>query len=207
MATHMQRTTPSSAEHAAAAARLRSTLAGVTQAITAARQRVAPARIDSLELMYHAELQELDQSQRQAGAVAEEIWVDMRNERLGELVSAYAARMRSREPGVEALLARFGPETRQHPDQAMQALVREIRRIAVGCAEPVRDAAWAAALQRIVHQMISSYGTIAAHAKALGRTDEAARFAAYAAEERAADAELSAVAKSALNPQAAGARE
>lgn len=201
MAIHMQRST-SSTPQTAATTRLRSTLAGLTQALTAARHRAAAPMIDSLELMYHAELQDLQSAELQACAVAEEIWVDMHDESLAQRVSDYAAQMRSRRADLENLLARLGPETRRHPDQAMRVLVRETSRIAETCAENVRDAAWVAALQRIIHHMIASYGTIAAHAKALGRTEDAARFAECADQEQVADAELSELAKNTLNLQA-----
>lgn len=201
MAIRIQRSIFSSPE-TAATMRLRSTFAGLGQALTAARQRVAAPMIDSLEAMYHAELQELQSAELQACSVAEEIWVDMHDESLAQRVSDYAAQMRSRRAGLEDLLGRLGVETRRHRDRAVSALVRETKRIDETCAENIRDAAWAAALQRIIHQMIASYGTIAAHAKALGRTEDAARFAECADQEQAADAELSVLAKNTLNPRA-----
>ena len=201
MAIHMQQSTSSTPE-TGATMRLRSTLAGLSQALTAARQRVAAPMVDSLEVMYHAELQDLQSAELQACAVAEEIWVDMHDEALAQRVSDYGAQMRSRRADLEDLLARLGPETRRHPDRAMRALVRETSQIADTCAENVRDAAWVAALQRIIHHLIASYGTIAAHAKVLGRTEEAARFAECADQEQAADAELSVLAKNTLNLQA-----
>jgi len=181
---------------------LRSTLAGFGQALTAAKQRVATPMIDSLEVMYHTELQDLQSTQFQACTVAEEVWVDMHDDALAQRVSDYAAQMRLRHVYLEDLLARLAPKTRLHPDKAMRALARETSRIADTCSEDVRDAAWTAALQRIIHQMIASYGTVAAHAKALGRTQEAAWFAECADQEKAADAELSALAKNTLNLQA-----
>lgn len=207
MAIHIQRSTSSSPETTsspenAATMRLRSTLAGLSHALTVARRRVAAPMIDNLEVMYHAELQDLQSAELQVCVVAEEIWVDMHDESLAQRVSDYAAQVRSRRAHLENLLARLGPETRRHPDQAMRALVRETRRIAETCAENVRDAAWVAVLQRIIHHMIASYGTIAAHAKALGLTEDVARFAECADQEQVADAELSVLAKDTLNLQA-----
>jgi Xaa-Pro aminopeptidase len=51
----------------------------------------------------------------------------------------------------------------------MRALVEKASRMAEHTSENVRDAALVAALQRIIHYMIAEYGTIASHAKALGR--------------------------------------
>jgi ferritin-like metal-binding protein YciE len=201
MAIHIQRSTSSSPE-TAATMRLRSTLAGLSQALTAARHRIAAPMTDSLEVMYHAELQDLQSAELQTCAAVDEIWVEMHDEALAQRVSDYGAQMRSRRADLEDLLARLGPETRRHPDRAMRALVREAIRIDETYAENLRDAAWVAALQRIIHHMIASYGTIAAHAKALGRTQDAARFAECADQEQVAVAELSELAKNTLDLQA-----
>ena len=50
----------------------------------------------------------------------------------------------------------------------MRALVNEASRIAENCATNVRDVVLVATLQHMVHYLIASYGTIAAHAKVLG---------------------------------------
>jgi ferritin-like metal-binding protein YciE len=71
----------------------------------------------------------------------------------------------------------------------------------------MRDAALVASIQRIIHYMIAEHGTIAAHAKALGRMQEAAHFAEHADLDRNVDRELTDLAKSTLNPEAASARE
>jgi ferritin-like metal-binding protein YciE len=84
----------------------------------------------------------------------------------------------------------------------MRALVEKASRMAEHTSENVRDAALVAALQRIIHYMIAEYGTIASHAKALGRTDEAAHFAQQADLDKGVDRELSDLAKTTLNPEA-----
>jgi ferritin-like metal-binding protein YciE len=53
-----------------------------------------------------------------------------------------------------------------------------------------------------VHYLIESYGTIAAHAKALGMMEQAALFHGYAETDRQFDMDLSSLAKSEVNPQA-----
>jgi ferritin-like metal-binding protein YciE len=198
MPTQPQRPASSGSE-STAATRMRSTFAGIGDVLTAAKQRVAPPRIDSLEWMYHGELQDLQSAELQASAVAEDIWVDMHDEALAQRVSDYAAHVRSRRAALEDLLARLGPEMPRHPDKAMRALVRETRQIDESFAENVRDAAWVAALQRIIHHMIASYGTLAEHATAIGRPEEAARFTECADQERLADAELGELAMNAMN--------
>jgi ferritin-like metal-binding protein YciE len=156
--------------------------------------------IDSMETMYRSELCELHSSEQQLCALADELWVTIRNGPLSQRVSEYAATLRSREAELESLLV--GIDTRHHTDDPMHALVTNASKMAEICGEIVRDAALVASLQRMIHYMIAEYGTIAAHAKALGRFNEAARFAAYAENEKTVDGELSELAKHTLNPQA-----
>lgn len=180
-------------------------LAGLNQALSAAKHRVAAPLIDNLEKLYHAELLDLQDLEQQVSTIAEQIWVEMHNELLSQRVSDYAMQMRSRQVGFDALVARLGLESRGgHQDRAMRALIREIWRIPDACAENVRDAAGVAAMQRIIHHMIACYGTIAAHAKALGYSEDATRFAECADQEQMADAELSKLAKQSLNLRAMG---
>ena len=85
----------------------------------------------------------------------------------------------------------------------MRALIDETEKMWRVCAANVRDAAVTASVQRIMHYKIAGYGAIAAYAKALGRTTEAAHFAQLADRDKAVDAELSELAKGTLNPEAA----
>src|SRR5690606_8351310 len=114
----------------------------------------------------------------------------------------YATELRARMVDLESLLARREIDARQHPDDAMHALLNETRKMARVCSMPVRDAAIAASLQRIIHYKIAGYGTIAAYARSLGRNEEAAHFAELAARDKAIDVELTRLAKGTLNPEA-----
>ena len=89
----------------------------------------------------------------------------------------------------------------------MRALVNESSRIAENCSTNVRDVVLVATLQHMVHYLIASYGTIAAHAKVLGLTEQAALFHGYAESDRQFDADLSSLAKIEVNPQALDQRE
>ena len=94
-----------------------------------------------------------------------------------------------------------------HRNPVMRALVNEASRIAENCSTNVRDVVLVAALQQMVHYLITSYGTIAAHAKALGLTEQAALFHGYAESDRQFDLDLSSLAKIEVNPQALDQRE
>jgi ferritin-like metal-binding protein YciE len=163
--------------------------------------------IDSLGSLYRLELHELHSAEQQLGALADEIWVSVRNAPLAERLSEYAGALRARETELARLLTAVGAETRERPDEVMRALVEKTTRMAEQSSANVRDAALVTALQRIIHYMIAEYGTIASHAKALGRLDEAAHFAVQADLDQEVDRELSELAKSTLNPEATKAAE
>jgi ferritin-like metal-binding protein YciE len=165
----------------------------------------APA-IGSMDEVYHAELRDLRSAEIQACAIVDEIWVTLLNGPLAERVSQYVAALRRRSAEHAALLD-LGDEARSHRNQIMRALVHESSRIAENCATNVRDVVLVATLQHMVHYLIASYGTIAAHAKVLGFEEQAALFASHAESDRQFDADLSALAKSEVNPQALTARE
>jgi ferritin-like metal-binding protein YciE len=162
---------------------------------------------DGLTALYHAELQELHSAEQQLGALADEVWVSVRNESLGERLSDYAGALRAREAELGSMLAGTGANRRERADDVMRALVEKASRLAEQSSVNVRDAALVASLQRIIHYMIAEYGTVAAHAKALGRTQEAAHFAQQANLDKEVDRELSELAKSTLNPEATVAAE
>ena len=110
--------------------------------------------------------------------------------------------MQSRKVDLESLLANSELEVRDHPDDAMLALIEETHKMATVCAPKVRDAALAASVQRIIHYKIAGYGTIASYAKALGKLEQAVHFAQLADRDKAIDVELTDLAKATLNPDA-----
>ena len=122
--------------------------------------------IDSMDAVYRAELRDLRSAEIQACALVDEIWVTLLNGPLAERVSQYVAALRRRTAEHEG-------EAR-HRNPIMRALVNEASRIAENCATNVRDVVLVATLQHMVHYLIASYGTIAAHAKVLGLAEQAA---------------------------------
>ncbi|MGH8179048.1 MAG: ferritin-like domain-containing protein [Steroidobacter sp.] len=163
--------------------------------------------IDSMTAMYRAELHELHSAEQQLSALADELWLSVRNGPLAERLSEYAAALRTREAELGKILVGISADTRERPDEAMRALVEKASRMAEQSGENVRDAVLVASIQRVIHYMIAEYGTIAAHAKALGRMSEAAHFAQQADLDKAVDRELSELAKNTLNPEATAAPE
>lgn len=176
---------------------------GLSEQFNRTRATFTPARqIDSLESLYPAELQELHSAEKQLSTLVEEISGKFENRQLEQQLRGYATELRSRAEDLQRILTSRGINPRQHPDQAMRALANETRKMAHVCVANVRDAALVASLQRIIHYKIAGYGNVASYAKALNRTEEAARFAEYASRDKTVDRELTDLAKGTLNPQA-----
>lgn len=154
--------------------------------------------IDSMDAVYRAELRDLRSAERQACALVDEIWITLLNAPLAERVSQYVQALRRRT-------AEYEGETHRNP--IMRAFVQEASRAAENCAINVRDVVLVATLQHMAHYLIASYGTIAAHAKALGLAEQAALFHGYAEADRQFDLDLSSLARSEVNPQALSQRE
>ena len=160
-------------------------------------------RLDSLESMYEAELQELHSAEGQLCGLANDLARTMSHPELAFRLQEYATELQARRTDLESLLARIDADLPGEADDAMRALIDETEKMWRVCAANVRDAAVTASVQRIMHYKIAGYGAIAAYAKALGRETEAAHFAQLADRDKAVDAELSELAKGTLNPEAA----
>jgi ferritin-like metal-binding protein YciE len=158
--------------------------------------------IDNMHTLYAMELQELHSAEGQMRALVDEAASLLVHPDIATRLSSYANELRARVIELEGVLSSIGAPARAHPDQAMRALIDETHKMARIAASNVRDAALMSSLQRIIHYKIAGYGTIAAYAKSLGRTEEAGRFASFADDDRRIDEQLSESAKIALNPEA-----
>lgn len=107
---------------------------------------------------------------------------------------------------VEELLARYGERTftAKAPCTIEAVLSAAAEAAATMERGALRDAAMIALAQRIEHQEIAIYGTIAAYAKQLGRHDEKVILGTILEEERCADDDWSDIADLMVNPRAAG---
>ena len=160
-------------------------------------------RLEDMEGMYVAELQELHSAEAQLIVLSRELMRVIGAAPLAFRIEEYATELQVRRADLEGLLGRASADTDVHPDEAMRALIQETHKMAEVAAENVRDAAVAASIQRIIHYKIAGYGAIAAYARALRRPDEAAYFAQLAARDQTIDAEIADIAKDILNPEAA----
>ncbi|HTW38271.1 MAG TPA: DUF892 family protein [Steroidobacteraceae bacterium] len=159
--------------------------------------------IDSMETLYEEELQELASSSALLEPLTADLEREVDHEELRRKLRSYAILLRSRREDLARVLRARGVRAYRHLDQAMRALVEEARKMARIADAAVRDAALVDSVQRLLHYQIAAYGSVAAHAKALGEDEAAARLADYAGGDKALDAELTALAKELLNPRAA----
>jgi ferritin-like metal-binding protein YciE len=159
--------------------------------------------IDSLDTLYIEELQELTSSSAQVELLATDLERAVEHEELKRKLRSYATLLRSRREDLERVLRTRGARAYRHRDQAMHALVEEVRKMARIADGAVRDAALVDSIQRLLHYQIAAYGSVAAHGKALGEDEAALRLAEYADRDKSLDTELSELAKELLNPRAA----
>ncbi len=168
-----------------------------------ARVGAGAGGIDSLEGLYEEELQELASSSAQLEVLVEDLERTVEHPELSQRLDSYTTSIRARREDLERILSSSGLPAYRHPDQAMHALVEESRKMAQIGDPVVRDAALVDSVQRLLHYQIAAYGSVAAHAKALGEEEPAALLAGYCDRDKSFDAELTDVAKELLNSRAA----
>jgi len=170
---------------------------------TRAQLGAGAGAIDSMQDLYVQELQELASSAAQLHQLLGELPLSATHAELRAKLEAYAQESGTRLQELEHVLTQSSADPRQHPDQAMQAMIDETRKMTRIASASVRDVALVDSLQRLLHYQIATLGSVAAYADVLGRTEEAARFAAQSHRDREFDGELSELAKRLLNPRAA----
>jgi len=158
--------------------------------------------LDSLGSLYTAEVQELHSAEAQLRTVLETLPASLQSSALARQIEDYNAELASRDEDLRRILRAEGANLRQHSDQAMAALLVEMRKIARVCTASVREAALVASLQRILNFKIAGYGTLATYAGMLGRAAQASRFTEYADRDKNLDARLSELARSLITPRA-----
>jgi len=173
---------------------------------TRLRSRVggsAAGDISNLEDLYFSELQELHSAEAQFCSMLQRLPRTLPNEVLERTLTGYATEIRTRREDLERIIRGDGFDPREHPDQAMQALLHETRKMAKVSGTSTRAAALIASIQRVLHYKIAGYGTVATYAQTLGRIDEASRLAEYSDRDKSVDQELTSIAKELVNQQAA----
>ncbi len=105
---------------------------------------------------------------------------------------------------LETVFDQLDVSPRARTSHGMKGLLAEATEVAGkgGLASGVRDAALLAAIQRISHYGIASYGTAAAYADAVGEAQAAKILAKSLKEKKKADEEMTGMAEGEINPAA-----
>jgi ferritin-like metal-binding protein YciE len=150
--------------------------------------------IDDLRYIYHADRLMLRALPRFARRAKDEDvarlcreGIDYTNERLNRLQQAFAL---------------LNVKPRAKPSFAMAGLVEEARATtARGLSEDARDASVLAAVQKMTHYGIASYGTACAYAEAIGEQKVAKILGKSLKEKKEADVEMTQMAENDINPK------
>ncbi len=153
--------------------------------------------------MYLAELQELVSVERQLAEALLRMAAAASHRALKDLLVRHRAETETHEQRLLTILEAHGADPAAHTDQAMQALVKETRKMAAMLTEDgLRDAGLIASVQRLEHYEIAAYGTAAALAGQLKLRDEQKMLQLTLEEEKQTDARLSQLATREVNPDA-----
>ena len=163
--------------------------------------------IESLRDMRLAELQELYSAELQLQVLLPELAAAAHNVRLRQRLNDYAAEIGPRLGTLEGQIRHFDADPTDHPDQAMQALVVEARKMMRVANPDVRVAGLIASVQRLLHYRIAACGTVAAYARALGETYHAGALAGLTTRDKEVDEQLTELAEHIINPSAASGTE
>ena len=161
------------------------------------------AEITSLRDMRLAELQELYSAELQLRSLLPERASAAHNVRLRQRIADYAAEIAPRLAVLESHIRQLGADAREHPDQGMQALVIEARKMMEVREADVRDAGLIASVQRLLHYQMAGFGTVAAYARALNETYHAGALAGFSSRDKEVDTQLTDLAEKIINPSAA----
>lgn len=163
------------------------------------------ASIDNFQTMYVNELQELHNAKGQMEDLLQTLERAVEHGAIRQQLSGYRSQVRHHQEQIASILERCDASPERHEDDAMEALVNETEKMCkVSGSEALRDAGIVASLQRLIHHQIAGLGTAATYAKTMDRMSEAETLHRLMEEDKAVDEALSNLAKTLINPAAAG---
>ena len=165
------------------------------------------SKISSLKELYADELKDLWSANDQMSRALTKIEPHATNPRLKEMLSASQGGLTQHTGLLKALIEGLDETVKKEHCKGMEGLVAEAIKHSIDEAPetgPVRDAAIIAQYQRMTHYGITGFGTVAAFAKALGRSDDQARLESAVKDMHHGDDVMSELAESAVNVNAVG---
>jgi ferritin-like metal-binding protein YciE len=159
--------------------------------------------ISTFKDMYLAELQELVSVEEQLAEALLRMAAAASHPALKDALVDHHAETIAQKERLLAILRTHGVDPAAHVDQAMEALIRETRKM-LGILEgdDLRDAGLIASIQKLEHYEIAAYGSAAALAGQLELRDDQMLLHDSLLEEKEADARLTDIAKGEVNPDA-----
>jgi len=159
--------------------------------------------IDDFRDLYVAELQELRSVEDQLVEALPKMAGAARSDRLKAALDGHLEETRSQLARLDELIRSHQAPPREHIDGSMKAILSETQRWAgmVG-GDGLRDAGLIASAQRVVHYEIAVFGTLVTWAKQQGLDEDARALDVMLEEEKAADARLTEIAETLVNPEA-----
>ena len=159
--------------------------------------------ISNFKDMYLAELQELVSVEEQLAEALLRMAAAASHAALKDALVDHHGETVAQRERLLAILRSHGADPAAHVDQAMQALIRETRKM-LGILEgdDLRDAGLIASVQKLKHYEIAAYGSAAALAGQLELRDDQMLLHDSLLEEKEADAILTDIAKGEVNPDA-----
>jgi ferritin-like metal-binding protein YciE len=160
-------------------------------------------KLDSLEKLYVAELQDLYSAENQILKALPKMAKAASSEELSTAFEKHLEQTREHVARLEQIFDRLGKSPKGKVCKAMQGLIKEGEEMLKEDAEPaVLDAALISAAQRVEHYEIAAYGTVRTYAEELNQAEDAEILQKTLYEEKETDTLLTELAENAINLQA-----
>ncbi|MBO0758823.1 MAG: DUF892 family protein [Bradyrhizobiaceae bacterium] len=159
--------------------------------------------LTNLKDTYISELQELVSAEGQLAEPLARMAEVASHPVLKQALTRHSEETLVQKKRVESILRQHDADPEAHSDQAMRALVAEVRKMLVMLrGTEVRDAGLTGSVQRLLHYEIAAYGTAAAFAGQLGLPEDQRLLHRCLEEAKRFDETLTNLANETLNPYA-----
>jgi len=159
--------------------------------------------IKSFKNMYLAELQELTSVEAQLAEALPQMAEAASHPALKQALLDHGEESAVQKQRLQSILQKHGAGAQAHTDQAMQALLKETKKMFILLkGDDLRDAGLIASAQKLEHYEIAAYGTAAALAGQLEFRDDQKVLHAGAEEAKKMDLALTQLAKREVNRDA-----
>ena len=166
------------------------------------------ADLKTLHNLFEDELRDVYDAERQILKALPKIINAVSSERLRAALSDHLEETRGQVDRLEQAFESLELKARGKHCSGMEGILEEGRDLLEHeGTEAVMDAAFIAGCQRVEHYEITAYGSLMAWAKILGYSDALDLLQANEQEEKAADAQLTKLAESAINREAGAVRD